>query len=579
MNSLKKANIIIPLLLIAVTSIIFYSYKTSLDKNNIMPYKTFLSEVDKGDVSDVYLTNNEKIKITLKDGKNFYIENPRALTFKEQLLIKGINVHEASSLGLEDCISIGISIAMFSSLAYFVYKSSKSKSSSFKMSAIDANPANKTNITFDSIAGNEEAKESIKELVDFIKNPEIYTKYNAKMPRGVILYGPPGTGKTLLARALASECDVPYYAVNGSDFVQIYVGVGAGRIRDLFKKAKEKGKAVIFIDEIDAIGKKRDSRADGGSDEREQTLNALLAEMSGFKENQGIIVVAATNRIDVLDNALLRPGRFDRHIEVGLPDVNARYKILKLYGNQKPLSSEVDLKKVAEQTVYFSGAKLESLLNEAAILAAKEKANCITMKHIDTAFSTIIAGFEKKDRSFITHKDKLITAYHESGHALISKLISPDNKIRKVTIIPSTKGAGGYTLNIPPDNLYYTKNQLLNNIKISLGGRCAEELIFGKDNITTGASGDINNVTNTLLSMIKTYGMFESSGLLDYNLIYSDGIYQNADIIEQCNKIVNSLYDECLTILDSNRDKLKNLAEALIEKETLYEEEINCIVG
>ncbi|HBN27604.1 MAG TPA: cell division protein FtsH, partial [Clostridiaceae bacterium] len=274
MNSLKKANIIIPLLLIAVTSIIFYGYKTSLDKNNIMPYKTFLSEVDKGDVSDVYLTNNEKIKITLKDGKNFYIENPRALTFKEQLLIKGINVHEASSLGLEDYISIGISIAMFSSLAYFVYKSSKSKSSSFKMSAIDANPANKTNITFDSIAGNEEAKESIKELVDFIKNPEIYTKYNAKMPRGVILYGPPGTGKTLLARALASECDVPYYAVNGSDFVQIYVGVGAGRIRDLFKKAKEKGKAVIFIDEIDAIGKKRDSRADGGSDEREQTLNA-----------------------------------------------------------------------------------------------------------------------------------------------------------------------------------------------------------------------------------------------------------------------------------------------------------------
>jgi cell division protease FtsH len=399
------------------------------------------------------------------------------------------------------------------------------------------------------------------------------------MPRGVILYGPPGTGKTLMAKALANEAGVPFFAVNGSDFVQIYVGVGAGRIRDLFKKAREKGKAVIFIDEIDAIGKKRNSRGDGGSDERDQTLNALLAEMSGFKENQGIVVMAATNRLDVLDEALLRPGRFDRHIEIGLPDIKARQQILNVHGRKKPLSSDVDLQKIAQMTVYFSGAKLENLMNEAALLAAKDDSEYVTMEHLDRAFGIVVAGAEKKDRSYIKQVDRAITAYHEAGHALVSRLISPENIVRKITIIPSTKGAGGYTLNIPPDRMYNTKKQLINRIMVGLGGRAAEEIIFGKDNITTGAYGDIQNVTETIISMIKYYGMFENSGLLNYDMLINEGISNPADIIKLANDTVTSLYEEVKSLLSSSFDQLEKLANALLEFETIYDEQLDEIIA
>lgn len=580
MNKINKKSLIIPFVLVLILSMFFIGYKTSFNKKKTMPYKSFITKVNEGNVSEVFISNSEQMKVILRDNSVFFTENPRSLNLKESLLLKGVKVNEGEVVNPYEAIPLVIFfVGMISAAVYFGVTANKRKGGAFKLSSINVESQHNTGLSFENIAGNLEAKESIKELVDFIKNPDKYSKYNARMPRGVILYGPPGTGKTLMAKALASESEVPFYAVNGSDFVQIYVGVGAGRIRDLFKKAREKGKAVIFIDEIDAIGKKRDSKADGGSDERDQTLNALLAEMSGFKESQGIIVVAATNRLDVLDEALLRPGRFDRHIEVGLPDVNARHEILKLHGREKPLSADADLFKIAQMTVYFSGAKLENLMNEAAILAARENSEFITMEQIDKAYGIVIAGFEKKDRSYIKENDKLITAYHEAGHAVVAKLVSPETNVRKVTIIPSTKGAGGYTLNIPPDRLYQTKTHLFNHIKIGLGGRAAEEIVFGKDHITTGASGDIENVTSTLLAMIKHYGMFENTGLLNYDVLNYEGISHSEEIVKLCNETISKLYMEVKELLLNNKDILDTMTNVLIEKETIYDEEIDKIVA
>lgn len=580
MNRTSKIKITIPLIALIIIALVTFNYRTTLKRKNRIPYKSFIQEIEKGNVTDVYISNNELLKVRLKDNSTVYTENPRTIDFKEKLLINGINAHEGEVVNPMEAIPLSILMLSLVSLAvYYITKGSRGKSGAFKLTNIDISAEKNTGICFENIAGNDETKESIKELVDFIKNPKKYSKFNARMPRGIILYGPPGTGKTLMARALASEAGVPFFAVNGSDFVQIYVGVGAGRIRDLFKKAREKEKAVIFIDEIDAIGKKRASRADGGSDERDQTLNALLSEMSGFKENQGIIVLAATNRLDVLDDALLRPGRFDRHIEVGLPDVNARHKILKLYAKDKPLASDIDLYKIAQMTVYFSGAKLENLMNEAALLAVKENFEYITMENIDRAYGIVMAGAEKKDRSHILESDKILTAYHEAGHALVSRLVSPENIVRKITIIPSTKGAGGYTLNIPPDRMYNTKHQLLNRIKVGLGGRAAEEILFGIDNITTGAYGDIKNVTEIIISMIKHYGMFENTGLVNYDMLLDEGLSSASDLSKICNNVISKLYEEVKLILIKNKDKLDSLAHALIEKETIYDDELDLIIS
>lgn len=580
MKKNKKVIFILPIALLLIIAIISNFYTKSNQKKSEVNYKYFLEMVSSDRVSDVYLNNNEMIKVKLKDNSIVYTTNPRSLSFKEALLTKGINVHEGGEVNPLEAVPLTILLVFIFVMAYYyAAKGSKSKAGAFKLSSIDAAPEKDTGITFENIAGNEEVKDSIKELVDFIKNPEKYSKYNVRMPRGVILYGPPGTGKTLMAKALANEAGVPFFAVNGSDFVQIYVGVGAGRIRDLFKKAREKGKAVIFIDEIDAIGKKRNGKADGGSDERDQTLNALLAEMSGFKENQGIVVMAATNRLDVLDEALLRPGRFDRHIEVGLPDIKARYQILRLHGQKKPLSKDVDLQKIAQMTVYFSGAKLENLMNEAALLAAREESEFITMEDIDKAYGIVVAGAEKKDRSYIKDLDRKITAYHEAGHALVSRLVSPENLVRKITIIPSTKGAGGYTLNIPPDSMYSTRTQLLNRIKVGLGGRAAEEIIFGKENITTGAYGDIQNVTQTIISMIKYYGMFENSGLLNYDVLINEGISNQGEIVKLANDTVAALYEEVKGLLLSENDKLQKIADALLEYETIYDKHLDEIIA
>lgn len=579
MNKLGKKNIIIPIILIILVGTIFFFATKQNSNETQVQYKQFIEEVEKGNVTEVYISTRETMQFKLKDGKIFVTENPRSLNLKETLLLSGVKVYERDLKSpAELIILITIAGSLVSAFIYLTLKNSKSKGGAFRLSSMDVEATQNTGLTFEDIAGNIEAKESIRELVDFIKTPEKYAKFKARMPRGVILYGPPGTGKTLMAKALASEAGVPFFAVNGSDFVQIYVGVGAGRIRDLFKKAKEKGKAVIFIDEIDAIGKKRSMRADGGSDERDQTLNALLSEMSGFKNSDGIVVIAATNRLDTLDEALLRPGRFDRHIEVNLPDVKDRQRILELYCKDKPMAQDVDLYKIAQLTVYFSGAKLENLVNEAAILAVKENSEYITMEHLDKALSIVVAGSEKKNKDIIRENDRKITAYHEAGHALITKLTS-NSIVRKITIIPSTKGAGGYTLTIPEDKSYHTKKGLLDMIKIYIAGRAAEEIIFGEENITTGASNDIQKVTEIVLGMFKDYGMFKETGLLNYSIIQESTQIDSKNIVIQANHLVSQLYDEVKDMLIENIDKLHVLADELLEKETIYEEDINRILA
>lgn len=573
----KKKYIAIFLIALTILSGIFLYVNKKNDVEEI-PYSLFLRHLERGLVEEVELSNSPKIKIVLNNGKKAITDNPRTLEFKEQLLLSDVKVIEKDGVGKDSAFFILLVIGLGTTL-YFLKgnmskEAEKEMASMSKMDDIDY----EIKIRFDDVAGNEEAKESLKEMVDFIKNPEIYNEFGARLPRGVLLYGPPGTGKTLLAKALAGEAGVPIFPVSGSDFVQVYAGLGASRIRDLFKKAKEAGKSVIFIDEIDSLGKKRKGNNPSGSEEGDRTLNALLAEMSGFKENEGIIVIAATNRIDVLDEALLRPGRFDRQVEVGLPDVNARYRILSLHCENKPISKDVDLRKLAQETIFFSGAMLENLLNEAAMMAANSKANEITMEHVNKAYYKVLVGAEKKDRSYINNRDKEITAYHEAGHALVAKKVAKENRVTKVSIIPSTKGMGGFSLNIPPDRMYQTKNDIISNIMIALGGRAAEEIIFGKDNITTGASSDLEKATDITLSMIGVYGMDNIAGLLNYNVVQMKSLNQDQSLLIRAKEILESLYLETINVIEKSRNELDALASSLIEKEVLEEEEVNSII-
>jgi len=573
--------ILASILLLAIIGYYIYLYFEP-DPQRIS-YNDFISAVDKGEVAKIYLDDGDMLKGEFKDGSQFITDNPRKEGFKEELLKKGIAVDEmARQSQIRDTGGFLLTMAVFGGFLYFLSTKTvkQAQGGMGKMSSISVSPEEDRKVTFDDVAGIDEARESLKDVIDFIKNPEKYTRYGARLPRGIILYGPPGTGKTLLAKAVAGEAGVPFYAVSGSDFVQVYVGVGAGRIRDLFKKARENGKCVIFIDEIDALGKKRDRGIDGGgNDERDQTLNALLAEMSGFKGNEGIVVIGATNRLDVLDPALLRPGRFDRHIEVGLPDVKGRYEILKLHSKGKPLSGNVDLYKVAQQTVYFSGAKLESLMNEAAILAAKKDRGYIEQADIDRAFYIVMAGLEKKDRSAIDRFDRQITAFHEAGHALVTKLIAPENSVSRVTIIPSTKGMGGFSMNIPPDRMYYRKKDMENSIKIALAGRAAEEIIFGKDDVTNGASNDLERATEVLLDMVRRCGMGKNTGLLNYDVLYNNGVRQVSDeVLEQCRQTMDLYYKEVKSLLLMHEGTLRAVAIALLEKETLDEDALDKII-
>ncbi|HEX9025047.1 MAG TPA: ATP-dependent metallopeptidase FtsH/Yme1/Tma family protein [Clostridium sp.] len=575
MNKIKKYYIIIPVItaILSLIVIVMTSFNTTVVNKS---YSLFTEDLNSNNISTVIMDNSSKMTVLLNNGDTYSTDNPQTDTLKENLLLKGIEVKDQTAPPLTKTIpTIIFALSLLTLTAMLVSKSRGGSSSVTYMDMQDFSKDKKSALDFHAVAGNEEAKESLMDIVDFLKNPEKYQKYGARMPKGVILYGAPGTGKTLLAKAVAGEAGVPFYALSGSDFVQVYVGVGATRVRNLFKKAKSHGKAVIFIDEIDAIGKARGNNKNGSSnDEKDQTLNALLTEMSGFGEEEGIVVIAATNRLDMLDDALLRPGRFDRHIEVSLPDVNAREKILSLHLNNKP-HKNLNIKDIAKKTVYFSGAKLESLINESAILAAKDNSNSITSAHIESAYSITLAGYEKKERSYLKEEDKLLTAYHESGHGLVGMLLLPQDKVSKITIIPTTKGAGGYTLTIPEDTSYHRIDYLKNKIKVSLGGRAAEEIIFGKDKISTGAYGDISQSTDIALKMVTEYGMGETLGLIKLSSVGSLYSSYGNPVIEECKDLVNKLYEETLELLKENRDSLDKIALELLEKETLYEDELN----
>jgi cell division protease FtsH len=417
--------------------------------------------------------------------------------------------------------------------------------------------------TFQDVAANGEALRSLSMLVDYLKNPEKYGKMGARMPRGVLLYGPPGTGKTLLAQALAGEAGVPFFALSGSDFVQMYVGVGASRVRELFQKAKKAGKCVIFIDEIDAMGKRRD---DSASEEREQTLNALLSEMSGFKKNSGSIVLAATNRLDTLDPALLRPGRFDRKIEVGLPGFSERLDILKLHSRGKPLAEGVDLGNIAAQTVYFSGASLEALLNEAAIRAAQRGSGEIERGDIDAAFLATVAGEDKP--SHAAQKEKATIALHEAGHALATRLLLPDQRVTRISILPSGKGAAGYSLSIPPELAIIGRDRLARQIQVLLAGRAAELLIGGPDEITGGASNDLSRAAEIASAMALDLGMTGEPGVALRPLKNACG---TGDALDRCKDLLNRQFDAVTSLLQDNSELLMKLTEALIHEETIDE--------
>ena len=443
-------------------------------------------------------------------------------------------------------------------------------------------------VTFQNVAGLEEEKEELKEVVDFLKDPQKYTKVGARIPKGVILVGPPGTGKTLLAKAVAGEAGVPFFSISGSDFVEMFVGVGASRVRDLFEEGKRHAPCIIFIDEIDAVARQRGTGMGGGHDEREQTLNQLLVEMDGFGVNEGIIVMAATNRVDILDPAILRPGRFDRKVAVGRPDVKGREEILRVHAKDKPLGEDVDLAQIARTTAGFTGADLENLLNEAAIEAARKGRGFILQSDIKGAFIKVGIGAEKKSK-VISEKEKKITAYHESGHAILFHVLPDMDPVYTISIIPTGMGAAGYTMPLPDnDEMFNTKGKMLQDIMTLLGGRIAEEIIFG--DITTGASNDIKRATATARSMVMKYGMSDKLGLICYGddddevfigrdlahtRSYSEDVAKSID--EEIRRIISECHDQAKKIILEHEDVLHKCASLLLEKEKVHRDEFEAL--
>ncbi|MCL2500373.1 MAG: ATP-dependent metallopeptidase FtsH/Yme1/Tma family protein [Defluviitaleaceae bacterium] len=566
-----------------IAAIIAVAFFVNRETPDFIEYTVFLDALGEGRIASAQISGEAAFTFTFADGDLvFSTNNPRREDFKETLLLAGVTVTETNA-PQTDFVMLGFTVILAGGIILMVRRRGGMATAKNGLNPVAVNTNGETErvgCNFGDIAGNLEAKESVGDIIDYLREPGRFARYGARMPRGILLYGKPGTGKTLMAKAMAGEAGVPFYAVSGSDFVQMYVGVGAARVRELFKKVREHGKGVIFIDEIDALGKKR---GDGinGNDEREQTLNALLTEMQGFSENNGIVVVAATNRIDTLDDALLRPGRFDRRVEVGLPDINARKQILTLHARNKPLSPDTDLVKLARDTVFFSGAMLEGLLNDAAINAARRNrdegcgngndGDMINDIDISSAYYTAIAGAEKKDRSMLREHDRTVTAWHESGHALTAALVHPENQVAKVTIIPSGGGVGGFCVNIPPERMYHTKRELEAQLMVNFAGRCAEEIKFGKENVTTGASNDIEKATDLILQYVTRYGFGE--GILD-----RAKLEDKASVSKECDTIASRLYAQSLELLQKNHAVLETLSAQLLEKETLDGDEVAEII-
>ena len=566
-----------------------------------MTYTSFVSAVQEKNVSDVYINQNSAVptgtvSVTLKDDGNTRKVNVSDVEQVEKLLTENQVEYRLSDVP-KDSMLTTVVVPMLITLGgvfliFFLMSrqngGGNSKAMNFGKSRAKMSTKNEIKVTFRDVAGLREEKEELEEIVDFLKDPKKYIQVGARIPKGVLLEGPPGTGKTLLAKAVAGEAGVPFFSISGSDFVEMFVGVGASRVRDLFQDAKKNAPCIIFIDEIDAVARRRGSGLGGGHDEREQTLNRLLVEMDGFGVNEGIIVMAATNRKDILDPAILRPGRFDRDVLVGRPDVGGREEILKVHARNKPLGDDVDLKQIAQTTAGFSGADLENLLNEAAILAAKENRVYIQQSDIRHAFVKVGIGPEKKSR-IVSEKERRITAYHEAGHAILFHLLPDVGPVYSVSIIP-TGGAGGYTMPLPEkDDMFNTKGHMLQEITVSLGGRVAEEEIF--DDITTGASQDIKQATAIAKSMITKFGMSERLGLINYDND-SDEVFIGRDfghtsrgygekvagtIDEEVKRIIDECYLKARTLIQEYHPVLEKCAQLLLEKEKITRSEFEAL--
>ncbi|MDR0695795.1 MAG: ATP-dependent zinc metalloprotease FtsH [Holosporales bacterium] len=562
-----------------------------------LPYSKFVKATLDGNVKEVLIqTTTPKIAGLMRNGKIFTTIFPGDAKLIDRLLENNVEIRATTGeSGWSDFISAFIHWLPLLLLAGFMIYSSKQMQSGGK-GGLSGGPlglgkskarmfqAKKVNVTFEDVAGIDEAKQELEEIVEFLKSPQKFQRLGGKIPRGVLLIGDPGNGKTLLARAIAGEASVPFYSISGSDFVEVFVGVGASRVRDMFENAKKNSPCIIFIDEIDAVGRRRDSSLRGGNDEREQTLNQLLVEMDGFDENQGVIVLSATNRPDILDPALLRPGRFDRRISVQYPDINGREKILRVHSRKVPLAADVDLKTIARGTPGFSGAELANLVNEAALLAARHDKLYVSNQDFEMAKDKVIMGAERKSMS-MTDDEKKNTAYHEAGHALIALLVPQCDPIHKVTIIPRGVALGRMVRIPTNDKLSVTRAELLSNIRVALGGRMAEELVFGYDKVTTGAANDIKQATAIAKNMIIKWGMNEELGLQSfYN---SDGYYLEASdqispktseaIDKEVRNIIDLASKDVKEMMVANTDKLRAIADKLLEKETLTGEQVRLI--
>lgn len=578
-------KLVLYLLIIAIAVFAIDSLAGQNANKAEMSYTGFIQQVQQKKVESVTITNDHGIKGKLKNGTDFVSYAPSDDTLIKTLTDNGVEITAAppeqpswwvSLLG--SAIPIIILVVVF----FFIMQQTQGgggRVMNFGKSRAKMMGDGNVKVKFSDVAGAEEAKQELTEVVEFLKDPGKFTSIGATIPKGVLLAGPPGTGKTLLAKAVAGEAGVPFFTISGSDFVEMFVGVGASRVRDLFGQAKKNAPCIIFIDEIDAVGRQRGAGLGGGHDEREQTLNQLLVEMDGFGANEGIITLAATNRPDILDPALLRPGRFDRQVVVGRPDLHGREAILKVHARNKPLADDVDLKTIAKKTPGFTGADLSNLLNEAALLAARLNKKVITMAELEEASEKVSMGPERRSH-IVSEKDRKLTAYHESGHAIVAHLLPHANPVHKVTIIPRGY-AGGYTMMLPKEEHdYKTKAQLLADIRVALGGRIAEALVLG--DISTGASGDLQSVTNTARSMVTRWGMSDTLGpivfgeqqeqvFLGKNIgherNYSEEVASKIDV--EIHHIVDEAYRDVEQLLTDNMDFLHNMAKALLEEETI----------